>query len=288
MTLLHIAGQYWLDWHLHPEVVLPLILLEVAYLYSVTEVRGMISDAGRVRRSQVVAFSLGVLTLYIAAGTPIHDISEQYLFSVHMVQHLLLTMVAAPLLLVGTPAWLWQALLRRPGVMPVARLLTNPLVTFSVFNAVLLVTHLPSVVDLALREHEFHLLVHLVLVVSALMMWWPILSTVLEFPRLSYPLQMSYLFLQSLLPAVLASFITFSDGVVYRFYGEAPRIWGLSPVDDQQIAGGLMKLVGSLILWGFIAVAFFRWYQGEQRASQSPGWPEVEAELDSLGLSPKQ
>ena len=288
MTLLHIAGQYWLDWHLHPEVVLPLILLEVAYLYSVTEVRGMISDAGRVRRSQVVAFSLGVLTLYIAAGTPIHDISEQYLFSVHMVQHLLFTMVAAPLPLVGTPAWLWQALLRRPGVMPAARLLTNPLVAFSVFNAVLLVTHLPSVVDLALREHEFHLLVHLVLVVSALMMWWPILSTVLEFPRLSYPLQMSYLFLQSLLPAVLASFITFSDGVVYRFYGEAPRIWGLSPVDDQQIAGGLMKLVGSLILWGFIAVAFFRWYQGEQRASQSPGWPEVEAELDRLGLSTKQ
>jgi putative membrane protein len=288
VTLLHIAGQYWLDWHLHPEVVLPLILLEVAYLYSVTEVRGMISDAGRVRRSQVVAFSLGVLTLYIAAGTPIHDISEQYLFSVHMVQHLLFTMVAAPLLLVGTPAWLWQALLRRPGVMPVARLLTNPLVTFSVFNAVLLVTHLPSVVDLALREHEFHLLVHLVLVVSALMMWWPILSTVLEFPRLSYPLQMSYLFLQSLLPAVLASFITFSDGVVYRFYGEAPRIWGLSPVDDQQIAGGLMKLVGSLILWGFIAVAFFRWYQREEREARDPRWPEVEAELDRLGLSSKQ
>ncbi|MDP2673747.1 MAG: cytochrome c oxidase assembly protein, partial [Dehalococcoidia bacterium] len=84
------------------------------------------------------------------------------------------------------------------------------------------------------------------------------------------------------------SFITFSEGAVYEFYGEAPRIWGLSPIDDQQIAGGLMKLVGSLILWGFIGVAFFRWYQAEQRASQSPGWPEVEAELDRLGLSSKQ
>ena len=120
------------------------------------------------------------------------------------------------------------------------------------------------------------------------MMWWPILSAVPELPRLSYPLQMAYLFLQSLLPAVLASFITFSDGVVYRFYGEAPRIWGLSPVDDQQIAGGLMKLVGSLILWGFIAVAFFRWYQREEREARDPRWPEVEAELDRLGLSTKQ
>ena len=288
MTLLHIAGQYWLDWHLHPEVVLPLVLLEVAYLYSVTEVRGMISDAGRVKRSQVITFSLGVLTLYIAAGTPIHDISEQYLFSVHMVQHLLFTMVAVPLLLVGTPVWLWQALLRGPGVMPVARLLTNPLVAFSVFNAVLVLTHFPSVVDLALRHHEFHLFVHMVLVVSAIMMWWPILSTVPELPRLSDPLQMAYLFLQSLLPAVLASFITFSEGAVYQFYGEAPRIWGLSAIDDQQIAGGLMKLVGSLILWSFIAVAFFRWYQREERESRPPGWPEVEAELDRLGLSPKQ
>jgi len=288
MTLLHIAGYYWLDWHLHPEVVLPLVLLEVAYLYSVTEARGMISDAGRVRRSQVITFSLGVLVLYIAAGTPIHDISEQYLLSVHMVQHLLFTLVAAPLLLAGTPAWLWQALLRGPGVMPVARLLTNPLVAFSVFNAVLVLTHLQPVVDLALREHEFHLLVHVVLVVSALMMWWPILSTVPELPRLSDPLQMAYLFLQSLLPAVLASFITFSEGVVYEFYGEAPRIWGLSPIDDQQIAGGVMKLAGSLILWSFIAVAFFRWYQREERESRDPRWPEVEAELDRLGLSHKQ
>jgi putative membrane protein len=288
VTLLHIAGYSWLEWHLHPEVVLPLVLLEVAYLYSVTQVRGRISDAGRVKRSQVISFSLGVLVLYIAAGTPIHDISEEYLFSVHMVQHLLFTLVAAPLLLVGTPAWLWQALLRRPGVMPVARLLTNPLVTFSVFNAVLVITHLQPVVDLALRQHEFHLLVHVVLVVTAIMMWWPILSDVPELPRLSYPLQMAYLFLQSLLPAVLASFITFSDGVVYEFYGEAPRIWGLSPIDDQQIAGGVMKLGGSLILWCFITVAFFRWYQREQLASQSPGWPEVEAEIERLGLSPKQ
>jgi len=288
MTLLHIGGYYWLDWHLHPEVVLPLVLLEVIYLYSVTEARGLISDAGRVRRGQVVIFSLGVLALYAAAGTPIHDISEQYLLSAHMVQHLLFTLVAAPLLLAGTPAWLWQAILRGPGVMPVARLLTHPLVAFGVFNAVLVLTHLQPVVDLALREHEFHLVVHVVLVASAMMMWWPVLSNVPELPRLSDPLQMAYLFLQSLLPAVLASFITFADGVVYGFYGEAPRIWGLSAIDDQQIAGGVMKLSGSLILWTFIAVAFFRWYEREVVQSQPPHWPEVEAELDRMGLSHKQ
>ncbi len=287
MPLLHIGGYEWLDWHLHPDVVLLVLLLEGGYLYAVTQMRQRISDAGRVRGSQVAMFSLGVLVLYIAAGSPIHDLSEHYLLSVHMFQHLLFTLVAPPLLLAGTPAWLWQALLRGPRAMWVARLVTLPVLTFAVFNLVLLVTHLPPVVDLALRQHLFHLFVHVVLVATALLMWWPILSPLPELPRLSYPLQMGYLFLQSLLPAVMASFITFADGVVYDFYAEAPRIWGTSPISDQQIAGGMMKLLGSLILWSFIAVAFFKWYAREEAEARYPRWSEVEQELDRLGLNPK-
>lgn len=288
MPLLHIAGYEWLDWHLHPDVVLLLGLLEGAYLYSVIHLRQRISDAGRVKRSQVLTFSLGVLVLYIAAGTPIHDLSERYLLSVHMFQHLLFTLVAAPLLMAGTPAWLWQWLLRDARLMRAARLLTHPLVALAAFNGVLLLTHLPPVVDLALRQHTFHLFVHALLVTSGLLMWWPILSEVPELPRLSYPLQMGYLFLQSLLPAVMAAFITFSDRVVYPFYAEAPRIWGLSPTEDQQLGGLIMKLLGSLILWSFIAVAFFRWFEREEAEARGPRWPEVEEELDRIGLTRKR
>ncbi len=288
MLLLHIGGYEWLDWHLHPEVVLPLLLLEGAYLYGVTQLRRRASDAGRVKRSQMALFSAGVLVLYAAAGTPIHDLSERYLLSVHMFQHLLFTLVAAPLLLAGTPGWLWQLLLGGKRVMQVARWLTQPLLAFALFKAVLVLTHLPSVVDLALRQHEFHLGVHAALVVSALLMWWPILSPLPELPRLSYPLQMGYLFLQSLLPAVIASFLTFADGAVYDFYADAPRIWGLSPVDDQQIAGLEMKLLGTLILWSFMAVAFFKWFEREEAREQGPNWDEVQVELDRLGLKTKQ
>ncbi|MFQ6019219.1 MAG: cytochrome c oxidase assembly protein [Dehalococcoidia bacterium] len=288
MPLLHIGGYEWLDWHPHPDVVLLLLLLEGAYLYSVTRLRRRISDAGRVKRSQVATFSLGVLVLYMAAGTPIHDLSERYLLSVHMFQHLLFALVAAPLLLAGTPGWLWQALLRNPRVMQAARLLTRPLLAFALFNAVVLLTHLPPVVDLALREHWFHLLAHTVLVASALLMWWPILSPLPELPRLSYPLQMAYLFLQSLLPSVMAAFVTFSDRVVYPAYAEAPRIWNLSPIGDRQIAGLIMKLLGSLILWSFIAVAFFKWYEWEEAEARGPRWTEVEEELDQLGLKTKR
>jgi putative membrane protein len=130
--------------------------------------------------------------------------------------------------------------------------------------------------------------VHVVLILAALLMWWPILSPLPQLPRLAEPFQLAYLFAQSILPAVIASFITFSDRAVYAFYADAPRIWGITPLDDQQIAGGLMKILGSLVLWSFMTVIFFRWYGREEAASKEPAWPEVEAELSRMGLEQRQ
>jgi putative membrane protein len=201
-----------------------------------------------------------------------------------MLQHLGYTLVAPPLIIAGLPAWLVRLPLRDPATLRFMRLITMPLVAFAVFNAVQLLTHLPSAVDLALTHHWFHLGVHVALVGTALLMWWPILSPVEELPRLSYPLQMGYLFVQSLLPSVLAAFVTFADGVVYDYYASAPRLWDLTPVEDQQYAGFVMKVMGSLILWGFIAFAFFRWYDKENRREQDPRWEDVKAELERLGM----
>ncbi|HET9477626.1 MAG TPA: cytochrome c oxidase assembly protein [Dehalococcoidia bacterium] len=285
MGIENIGGYEWLDWHLHAEVLLLCAVLLAGYFYVITELRPRISDAGRVPQGQIIAYCLGVLTIYVAAGSPVHDLSEEYLLSMHMFQHLLITLVAPPLLLAGIPAWVWQALLRRRGMMPVAKFLVAPLVAFGVFNLLIVITHLPHVVDYALEEHWFHFVVHAALLTSGMMMWWPVMSNVPELPRLSYPLQMAYLFVQSLLPAVIGSFITFSQTAVYDFYGDAPRIWGLDPVEDQQIGALVMKLVGSLILWAFIGVAFFRWYESEQSESKGPGWRDVEDELKEMGLT---
>jgi putative membrane protein len=172
--------------------------------------------------------------------------------------------------------------------MPVARLLTRPLVALALFNAALLLIHLPPTIDLQLNQGWFHLSMHVVLVGSGLLMWWPVLSQVPALPPISYIMQMGYLFLQSLLPSVMAAFITFSDRVVYPAYAEAPRIWGLSALSDQQIAGVIMKLLGSFILWSFIAVIFFKWYGQEEMEARGPRWGEVEEELDRLGLRTKR
>jgi putative membrane protein len=285
VVLLHIAGFTWLHWRVHPDVIALCLVLALGYYYAVAELRPRVSDAGRVRRSQQIYFYAGVFTVYAATGSPLHDLADQYLAAAHMLQHVLLTLVAAPLLLAGTPSWVWQALLRRRGVLPVGRVLTHPVVALGVVNATFLVLHLPGAVDLQLREWWFHLLTHAALLAIGLLMWWPVLSRVPELPPLSYPMQMGYLFLQSLIPSVMASFITFSSSVVYDRYAQAERIWGISPMEDQQIAGGLMKLMGSIILWIFIAVAFFNWYEREEAEARGPRWTEVEDELRGLGLT---
>ncbi len=272
----------WWYWHIHPDAILLCLFLEAGYLYAVTQLRERLSDAGRVRRSQIAYFSLGVFVIWFGAGTPLHDVSEQYLLSAHMLQHALFTLIAAPLLLVGVPAWLWQIPLRQRGVLPVARVLVHPLVVLFVVNMVYLLTHLPVTVDYALYHHWFHLAVHVALVATALLMWWPVLSNVPELPRSSYPVQMAYLFVQSLIPSVLASFVTFADGAVYPFYEQAPRLWGMGVITDQQLAGGIMKVFGSLIIWWFIGLAFFRWYQREVASEQEPRWADVQEELERI------
>jgi putative membrane protein len=284
--LLHAAtGPYHFHWVLHPEVILLCMSVEAVYVYTVTQLRDVLSDAGRVRRQQMVLFTAGVLSIYAVAGTPVHELSEGYLLTFHMFQHSVFILVSAPLLLAGIPTWVWQALFRASAMFRVARVLVHPVVAFSLFNGVLLVTHLPFFVDFVLYHHAYHFWAHALLLVTAMIMWWPILSDVPELPRMTAPLQMGYLFAESIIPSVMASFMAFSDSVIYPFYDKAPRTWGISALADQQMAGGIMKLFGSLVLWGFITVVFFQWWTREERGAKEPSWPDVDSELELMGLT---
>jgi putative membrane protein len=288
MTLLHADGQEVLNWHLHPEAVIICALLLAFYWYALTIWRKRLPGAEPASRSQIIFFSLGVFTLFVAGASPIHDISEEHLLSMHTLQLLLFVFVAPPLLLAGIPTWLFQALLVRKWVQPVAKIALNPLVAIFAFNMTLVIIHLPHVFDYQLRNEWFHFAIHVWSVTVALMMWWPIMTKVPGLPQLSYPYQMAYLFVQSLIPAVIGSFITFSRSAVYDFYEEAPRIWGIDPVDDQQLAAFFMKVVGSLILWGFIGAAFFKWYAEEESSGQGLPWAEPKDDTAHVGLKPNR
>lgn len=288
MITLHAAAD-WRDWHLHPDVLLLVIGMLAAYWYAQAVWRHRVPDADPLNKTQVALFCSGVFVIYMAAGSPIHDIGENYLLSMHMTQHMLFTLVAPPLLLAGIPTWVYRELLTGPRIKPVANVVLHPLVAIFTFNMLLVLTHLPHVVDFALTHHWFHFVVHAGLVFTAVQMWWCVITNVPGLPHLTYPYQMAYLFVQSLLPAVVGSFITFSGSAVYEHYAAAPRIWGLTAVEDQQAGAFVMKVIGSLILWGFIAVAFFRWYAEETaRDREDLRWEDVEGELREMGLTAQQ
>jgi putative membrane protein len=210
----------------------------------------------------------------------VHDLSERYLYAIHMLQHLTFTLVAAPLLVAGTPAWMLRKVLVRRPVMRVFRFITRPLVALIVFNAVLLFTHWPAVVDASVGSEWMHFGLHVLIVTSGLVMWWPIVSPLPELPALSPPGQMMYLFIQSLVPTIPASFLTFGHTPLYRAYEAFPRIWGVDVLTDQLIAGLMMKIIGGAILWAVIAAVFFRWGSRERRDGwDALQWRDVDREL---------
>ena len=247
-------------WHAHPEVWVLSIALFVGYRLALKHIGPTRVAPGEpvATRGQRIAFNLGVLTLLVSSEWPIHDLAEGYLYSVHMIQHMLLTMAMAALLLKGTPAWLFR-LLVPPRARLVVRALSRPMVALIIFNVTIVATHWPVLVDASTSNELVHFLQHLALVAAALLMWMPILSPVIEIPRMSLPGQMMYLFLQSLVPTVPASFLTFSDRPIYPIYETFPRIAGISALADMRTAGLIMKILGGLVLWAIIARIFFRW-----------------------------
>lgn len=265
-------------WHVHPDVWVVFGSITLVYVLSI---RRHLSETGEATsRRQVRLFLAGVAVLWAGAEWPIHDLAERYLYSIHMVQHMMFSLVAAPLLIAGLPAWMLRRILRPRGVRAVAGFLTRPVVALAFFNGVLLFTHWPAVVDFSVGSELAHFGLHVLLVGSALAMWWPVVSPLPEMPPLPAPGQCLYLFLQSLAPTIPASFLTFGSTVLYPVYATFPRIWGIGPLTDQLIAGLIMKILGGLILWTEIAVIFFRWHAQEERDGwDSLRWRNVEREI---------
>jgi putative membrane protein len=263
---------------LHLDVWVVLGSLAAAYLIACRrhEERTGVPASAHARR----LFLGGVGVLVIGSAWPVHDLAERYLYVVHMWQHILFTLVAAPLLVSGTPPWLWRDLLRWPTVRHVWRFLTRPVPATILFNAVLLFTHWPAVVTLSVQSELAHFLLHTLLLGSAIVMWWPVVSPLPEMPPLSPPGQMLYLFVQSLAPTIPASFLTFGTSPLYPVYATFPRIWGISAMTDQTIAGLSMKIVGGAILWTVVTVVFFRWARRDRDEGwDALAWRNVDAEI---------
>lgn len=245
----------------HASTVIGILALAALYGWRV-RVHGRAGGTA-LGRAKPTVLAVALVTLFLSLNGWLHDLSDSYLFSAHMVQHLLLALVVAPLLIMATPGWMLRPALASRPVSAVARWFTNPLRTFAIFNVVMCAWHLPPLYNLAMAHHNVHIVQHLMFLVAAVLMWWPILSPLPELPRLAYPLQMLYLFLMSIPMSIVAVYIAYASSVLYPAYATAPRIWGISPMQDQLIGGLIMWIPGGLFFFTIISVIFFRWQQHE-------------------------
>jgi putative membrane protein len=251
----------WFPGELHLEVVALLVAAACAYIAAMRR-RGESIAGGR-----AACFFAALAAVLVALDGPLHDLADRHLFSAHMVQHLVLTLVVPSLGLAGTPSWMIDAALRLPmrsavGAV-VLRVATRPLPAFSIYAVALIAWHVPAPFETALRSHGVHVLEHLTLIAAATLGWWPVISPSVTAPPLPYGARLLYVFVFGMPMTVVAAMITGAEDLLYPFYAAAPRVIALAALDDQRLGGLIMWVPAGLVpLTAFTAV-FFRWVASE-------------------------
>ena len=267
---LHGETFAWNEWRVYPSFMAGWLLLGGAYFLLVGPLRHRFPGSTPATRRQVASFSFAMAAIFLSLQGPLHELSDYFLFSAHMVQHLVLILLLPPFLLAGIPDWMLRPALRVKGVGTAARWLTLPLVAFALNNAIFLAWHFPGPYDLMMRNHGVHVTMHLMIMVTGTIMWWPVMSPLPELPRIAPVLQMVYLFLVGVPMMISAALITFSGDPLYAWYVEAPRVLPeLSPLEDQRLGGVIMWVPGGLTLWLAITAVYFRWTQRERREDEA-------------------
>jgi putative membrane protein len=263
--------------HWHPEVALGLEALAAGYLLATGVLRRRFRWGPPPGRCRVAAFLAGTAILAGAVLGPLAEWAEHAALSAHMAQHLLLILVVPLLWLLGLPPWLLAPVARAPVVGRIGRWLTRPLPALALASAVQILWHLPVAFDAALRVERFHALEHVSFLVSGLLLWWPVAGSALEWPRPSPPAQLLYLFLATIPMMAIAAPITLAEGLLYPFYEAAGAAWPFAPRADQELAGILMWVGGTLGYLVAGTVVFFRWAGPEAREDGEASLAAAEA-----------
>jgi cytochrome c oxidase assembly factor CtaG len=272
LTLHEMLGEWSLD--LVPTVGVAVAGLLYVAAYRRLAARTRASDQSpAVPRSRTACFGLGLAVLIVAVDGP-PDVLQDSSFSMHMIQHLLLQMVAPPLLLLAGPAllvlradppWFRRRLLARALRSAAVRFLTHPVTTLLAFSTLLVGSHLSPLYELTLRHEWVHELEHMAYFTTALLFWWVAIGVDPAPRRISYPARLFYLFLSMPVPALLGLSIASSDHVLYPYYLTHVPPWGTSALQDQHLAGFIMWNSGIFTIVPAMAVVLLRWLDEDAR-----------------------
>jgi putative membrane protein len=224
---------------------------------------------------RVAAWLAGLAAVLIALTSAV-DVYAEDLLGVHMIQHLLLAMVAPPLLAMGAPVTLLLRIaspdVRHRLILPVlhsrvVRLVASPLVAWPLFAITMWLTHFSPLYNMALEDPVVHLAEHLVFLGTGVLFWWPVVAADPVPRRMGFGSRLAYLVLQMPVNAAVGLAIYFAPGVLYAHYATLQRRWGPDPLTDQQIGGVLMWGVGDLLLLLAIPAVIAAWMRADMRQS---------------------
>ena len=217
---------------------------------------------------QRLAFWFGLFGFWLASDWPIGTLGAGYLASLHMTQYMLYTFMAAPLLLLAAPEWWVRRLLARTRSYQLVGWIARPLHAAIIANTILLATHAPWTVDQLRVTQLGSFLLDVVWFAGGLIVWYPVIAPLPEHRVASPPLRCAYLFMAAGISSLIpAGFLTFANNPLYRSYEIAPRLW-LDPLDDQQLAGAIMKVGALPVVWITMAVIWLRWATADRARSE--------------------
>jgi len=247
-------------WPFDPSVYVGLVVLFFGHAW-------LARGAADAERKHTLYLLAGLFTVWLALETPIDTISDYYLDSVHMLQHVLLAFVAPPLMLLGLSPAMAGSLLRVPGL----RAITEPIPAQLIAAVVMIAWHIPTLYDATLANESLHILEHVMFIGSGLVLYWPIVQATSAHARweMSAGAKLVYMLLATLPQDGVALVLIFSRVPFYDFYTHAPRlIEGFTALIDQTIAGAVLMIFGKVTLGIAAGVVFFRWFGAEHRADR--------------------
>ena len=247
-----------MHWLQDPAVLAPLALLAGIYIWRFRQVRRQTGGRGA-GLAQAAAFTGAMIALLIALISPLDGLGEDYLFSAHMVQHVLLGDIAPLLLLLALSRVIMRPATRR--LMRVERALgplANPVTGIVIWLFLMYLWHVPALYDAAIQSPLLHVLEHACFFAAGLALWWALIQPVPMRRRLTGMQPLAYIAAAKGGLAALGLYLAWSTNVLYPYYETTPRIWGLSPVEDQNVGGVIMMVEQSFTLVLVMVVLFMR------------------------------
>jgi putative membrane protein len=263
VAVLHTAHDLtWRSWHLEPTIVAGALIVLGLYFY------GLRVTAGAFDAWRVLLFLLGSLILFVALTSPL-DVAAERLLSMHMLQHVALTSIGPPLVVLGLPPGLLDRVFRPARAASALRALANPFVAATLFIVNMWLWHVPYLYQAALDYDSVHALMHVAFMSTGLLFWWPAIQPLPRVLNLGTPARLFYIFVTGFPMAILALLLISSQSVLYPSYDAAERLWGISAISDQQIAGVIMGSLGEAASFIAFTLLFLKLVREEEESAPS-------------------